>query len=184
MLLAIPSNGLHTNGYSLARKVFFEERGLGTADSLPSDPSRTVGEALLATHRSYRPSLSGLLAHPALHALAHITGGGMTDNLPRVLPTGLHAAIKIGRWEIPAVFEDLKNLGAIGVEEMFRVFNMGVGFCVVVDSQEVDSALTVIAAAGGSAQAIGEVVEDSQRRVYLDQHGLVGQSGHFVRQSA
>lgn len=166
LLIGLPSSGLHTNGYSLARKVFFEERGLGTDDSLPSDPSRTVGEALLATHRSYRPSLRGLLAHPALHALAHITGGGLTDNLPRVLPTGLHAAIKVGCWEVPAVFADLQSLGAIDIEEMFRVFNMGVGMVAVVDPSGCAEVLARLGEGPYSPFVMGSVQEGDFGVVY------------------
>ena len=166
LLIGLPSSGLHTNGYSLARKVFFEEQGLGTSDSLPSDPSRTVGEALLETHRSYLRSLRGLLAHPALHALAHVTGGGLTDNLPRVLPPGSCAAIKVGCWEIPAVFADLQDLGAIDVEEMFRVFNMGVGMVAVVDPSGAAEVLARIAEGPYPPFVMGSVQEGDLGVVY------------------
>jgi len=141
ILIGLPSSGLHTNGYSLARKIFFDEQGLALSDPLPGDSSRRVGEALLASHRSYLPSFRRLLDHPALHGLAHITGGGLTDNLPRILPRGMHAAIKVGCWEIPTVFTDLQELGSVDVEEMFRVFNMGVGMVAVVGAEGTEEIL-------------------------------------------
>jgi phosphoribosylformylglycinamidine cyclo-ligase len=134
LILGLASSGLHTNGYSLARKVLFDELGLGLDDRIPAAVSRrTVGELLLEPHRSYLRAVESLLSHPGLRALAHITGGGLTDNLPRVLPAGTHARIRVGSWEIPELFHLLQNHGGIASEEMFRVFNMGIGFALVVE---------------------------------------------------
>ena len=166
LLIGLPSSGLHTNGYSLARKVLFEEQGLGVSDPLPSDPQTTVGKALLATHRSYLPSLRGILDHPALRALAHITGGGLTDNLPRVLPDDAHAVIKLGCWEIPPVFADLQNLGSIDAEEMLRVFNMGVGMVAIVEPSGAAEVLSHLEAGPYSPFVMGSVQEGAHGVVY------------------
>ena len=114
LILGLPAAGLHTNGYSLARRVFFGELGLEVGDRSPEqDCKRTVGELLLAPHRSYLSAVEPLLGHPGLHALAHITGGGLTDNLPRVLPRKSHAQIKVGAWEIPEVFHLIQKHGGV-----------------------------------------------------------------------
>jgi phosphoribosylformylglycinamidine cyclo-ligase len=134
VLLALPSAGPHTNGYSLARRILFETMKLGLGDRLPGDPERRrVGEWLLSPHLSYLAPLQPLLGHPALHALAHVTGGGLTDNLPRVLPAGLQAEIRFGSWEVPAPFRILQERGEVELEEMLRVFNMGIGMVACID---------------------------------------------------
>jgi len=131
LLLGLPSSGLHTNGYSLARRILFEQNGFGVDDRLPGAES-SLGDTLLATHRSYLRDCAPLLHHPGLHGLAHVTGGGLSDNLPRILPQGTHALIDVGRWEPPALFRQLQELGGVSTGEMFRVFNMGVGMVAVV----------------------------------------------------
>jgi phosphoribosylformylglycinamidine cyclo-ligase len=167
MILALPSSGLHTNGYSLARKVLFERLGLEISDPIPGASSRrSVGELLLEPHRSYLAAVEPLLGHPGLHALAHITGGGLTDNLPRVLPAGTHASIRVGGWEVPELFHLLQEHGEIGAEEMFRVFNMGVGFAVVVDPAAAGDILSVLRAAGTRGAPIGTVQEGGAGVVY------------------
>ncbi|HVS04137.1 MAG TPA: phosphoribosylformylglycinamidine cyclo-ligase, partial [Thermoanaerobaculia bacterium] len=119
-LLGLPSAGLHTNGYSLARRVLFEQLGLGIDDPLPAAEGAgavaagpTVREALLAPHLSYLAPLAGLLAHPGLHAMAHVTGGGLTDNLPRVLPAGLGARVDLDSWQVPPLFRLLARHGGV-----------------------------------------------------------------------
>jgi phosphoribosylformylglycinamidine cyclo-ligase len=134
VLLGLPSAGLHTNGYSLARRILFERLGLGLGDRIPGARGRrSVGELLLAPHLSYLRALRPLLRHPALHALAHVTGGGLTDNLPRVLPPGTRAEIRLGSWRVPELFRLLQRHGDVAEAEMFRVFNMGIGMVMVVD---------------------------------------------------
>ena len=131
VLVGLPSNGLHTNGYSLARRILFELEGLGVDDPLPGMKVK-VGQALMATHRSYLASVAPVLEHPALHGLAHVTGGGITDNLPRVLPAKTHALVRFGCWEVPEIFHVLQERGEVAIDEMFRVFNMGVGMIAAV----------------------------------------------------
>ena len=163
VLLGLPSEGLHTNGYSLARRVLFDTLGLGLRDPLPApaggtdeDPT-TVGAALLAPHLSYLQPLRGLLDHPGLHAMAHITGGGLTDNVPRSLPAGCRARID-DVWEWPALFQVIAEGGGVGVEEMRRVFNLGFGMVLVVAAESRDEILAHIHAHGGYAMTIGEVM--------------------------
>lgn len=155
VLISLPSSGLHTNGYSLARKVVFDILGLEVGDPFPGERNETVGEVLLAPHRSYLPALQPLLAQPGLHALAHVTGGGLVDNLPRVLPHGLGAEIDLDSWQPGAVFTTIAEAGSVSREEMFRVFNMGVGMVAIVAMEFVESALESLE----GSWVVGRVVE-------------------------
>jgi len=170
VLVGLPSAGLHTNGYSLARKILFERLGLGLGDRIPGAreeaAKRTVGELLLAPHLSYLPAVEPLLGHPGLHALAHITGGGLTDNLPRVLPPGTHAVVRFGSWEVPELFHLLEEHGEVDAEEMLRVFNMGVGMVLVVDRSALREVLEGLRRGGQRARVIGTVQEGASGVVY------------------
>ena len=128
---AFPSSGLHTNGYSLARRIVFEEMGLGVDDELPGT-GRTVADELLAVHRSYLPEYRSLAGVTNVKGLAHITGGGLLENIPRVLPDGCSVEIDTKSWRVPALFGTLEEHGGVEREEMFRVFNMGVGMVFVI----------------------------------------------------
>lgn len=157
-LVGLGSSGLHTNGYTLARKIVFGSMGLGVDDELPGT-GKTVGEELLAVHRSYLGVLQGPLSSGIVHGLAHITGGGIPGNLPRVLPDGLGARVDRDAWEVPAVFRALQEAGRVSTEEMDRVFNMGVGMIVVVDPSHVGSVVSEAVEAGIEAWTIGSVVD-------------------------
>ena len=158
VLVGIPSSGLHTNGYSLARRVVFEHLGLQVGSYVP-ELSCTVGEALLEPHRSYLPVIGPLLQAGRIKAMAHITGGGITDNLPRVLPQGLAAVIDRTSWEVPPIFVWLAQNGQIPEAEMFRAFNMGIGLIVVTARDRADALLGELAARGGrDSRVIGELV--------------------------
>lgn len=158
VLVGLPSAGLHTNGYSLARKVFFERLGLGPGDRVPgAETERTVGELLLDPHLSYLRPVEPLLGSAALHAMAHVTGGGLTDNLPRVLPEDTHAEVRLGSWEVPEVFRLLREHGGVSDEEMLRVFNLGIGFVLVVDEAAADEVVASLAERGQEAAVIGSV---------------------------
>lgn len=157
-LVALGSNGLHTNGYSLARKIVFEAMGLGVNDIFPG-LDRTVGDALLAIHKSYLSSIRPLLGLGRLRGLAHITGGGILGNLPRTLPEGLGARISLDSWEIPPLFRALQEGGRVAHREMFRVFNMGVGMIVIVPEEEAGGVTDDLAAAGEASWILGKVVE-------------------------
>ena len=156
LLIGLASAGLHTNGFSLARRAFFDLAGLDLASRLPGS-ERTVRDVLLAPHLSYLQLLEPVLGDPRLHALAHITGGGLTDNLPRVLPPGLGAEIKLGSWRVPEEFAAIQRLAEVHAEEMYRVFNMGVGMVLVVDSPAAPCFLTGLKEAGAQAFLLGSV---------------------------
>lgn len=132
---AFPSSGLHTNGYSLARKIIFEEEGLGVHDSLPGS-GRTVSDELLEVHRSYLPEVHTLRNRVDVKGLAHITGGGLLENIPRILPEGCAVQIDTSTWDVPGLFTYLAERGGVETMEMYRVFNMGIGMVAVVPSSD------------------------------------------------
>lgn len=156
LLIGLASAGLHTNGFSLARRAFFDLAGLDLASRLP-DSERTVQDVLLSPHRSYLSLLEPLLGDPHLHALAHITGGGLTDNLPRVLPEGLGVVVELGSWRVPEEFTAIQRLADVHREEMYRVFNMGVGMVLVVDPAGAPDLLAELREAGEQAFVLGAV---------------------------
>lgn len=170
ILVGLPSSGLHTNGYSLARRILFGTMGLGIDDELDLPGSPRVGEALLAVHRSYLRAFSPLLGDPALHALAHITGGGITDNLPRILPDDCTAEIQLDSWEPPGLFRLLRAHGQVAEEEMLRVFNMGVGIIAAVAADQLARVLDLLAADGETPFVIG-AVRQGQRGVAYRRSG-------------
>jgi phosphoribosylformylglycinamidine cyclo-ligase len=160
-LVALGSSGLHTNGYTLARKIVFERMGLGIDDALPGLQT-PVSDALLAVHRSYlralRPELdTGTEEGSLLHGLAHITGGGIPGNLPRILPDGLGAVIEKESWTIPPLFQLLQEAGEVDEAEMFRVFNMGVGMLAVVAPGDAGELVDRLHVAGEKAWIAGEI---------------------------
>ena len=157
VVIGLLSNGLHSNGFSLARKVVFERLRLKVRDPIRG-LNRTVGRELLRPTRIYvKPILSLLRAGVPVRAMAHITGGGLTGNLPRVLPTGCRAVIQRGTWPVSEVFRWLQRGGQIDEAEMFRVFNMGIGFVVVVPRARAADALGRLWKAGAPAFRIGEI---------------------------
>jgi len=157
-LLGIASSGLHTNGYSLVRKVCFEHRGL-SVDDVVDEWGCTVGEELLRPHRAYVASLRGPIERNEINGLAHITGGGLHENVPRMLPSGCGAVIDPEAWETPAVFRSLQEWGGIPEPEMWHTFNMGVGMVVAVAAERSGALRDELIAAGENAFPIGAVVE-------------------------
>jgi phosphoribosylformylglycinamidine cyclo-ligase len=135
VILGLPSSGLQTNGYSLARRVFFEQLKLKPQSMVPELKS-CAGDALLAVHRSFLPALKPWLKHPALKGLAHITGGGFIDNIPRILPEHCRAEIRLNTWPVLPLFQYLEAKGKINQATMFRTFNMGIGFVLVVAARQ------------------------------------------------
>jgi phosphoribosylformylglycinamidine cyclo-ligase len=164
-LIGLPSAGLHTNGFSLARKVFLELSGL-TVDDEVEELGATVGEILLSEHRSYLGQLRDPLKSDRINALAHITGGGLTDNLPRVLPEGASARVRTGSWPVLPVFEYIRRVGRVADSEMFRAFNMGIGMVAIVDPAEVPSFEAHLDAVGEPHYRIGEIVEGGRKVIY------------------
>ena len=156
-LLGLPSAGLHTNGYSLARKVLFD-RLRHRVDTHVPELGTTVGAALLAPHRSYLAALEPLLERDRVKALCHITGGGFPGNLPRVLPRGLGALVRRGSWQVPPLFRLIERGGQVAEDEMFRTFNMGVGMVVVVGPDALHEVEHSLERRGETSFVIGSVV--------------------------
>jgi phosphoribosylformylglycinamidine cyclo-ligase len=158
VVVGVPSSGLHTNGYSLARRVIFDHLRL-SVDTLVPELSRTVGDALLQPHRSYLPIVGPLLDGGRIKGMAHITGGGITDNLPRVLPHGTAAVVDRSSWTVPPIFTWLQRSGNIPVDDMMRTFNMGIGLIIVCSAHDAEPLRGELAARGGKdARVIGEIV--------------------------
>jgi phosphoribosylformylglycinamidine cyclo-ligase len=157
LVLGLPSAGLHTNGYSLARKLFFEVGGHAPETRLEA-LGTTVGEALLAEHRSYLRPLEGLLDTGSIKALAHITGGGLLENVPRVLPEGTAVELDRGSWPVPPVFEVMRELGNVAEAEMHRTFNMGVGMVVICAEAEAPAVKSHLRQMDEPCHELGRVV--------------------------
>lgn len=159
VLLAYASTGLHTNGYSLARRVVFDQMKLGIQDRL-AGTGETVADALLAVHRSYAQAVAPVL--PQVHGLAHITGGGITGNLIRVLPEGCQAIVEPDSWQVPPLFRTLQQGGGIARDEMRDVFNLGVGFIAVLPGASVAAVQAAAARAGTDTWVMGEIIRGSR----------------------
>jgi phosphoribosylformylglycinamidine cyclo-ligase len=158
VLIGVPSSGLHTNGYSLARRIAFEALGL-RVDSYVPELGTTVGDAMLVPHRSYLPVVRSILDYGAIKAMAHITGGGITENVPRVLPHGTAALVDARAWPVPPLFEWLRRAGEVPVDDMMRTFNMGIGLVIVAARDRTEQLIGELAARGArDARLIGEVV--------------------------
>jgi phosphoribosylformylglycinamidine cyclo-ligase len=158
IVLGLASSGVHSNGFSLVRRIV-ETSGLSLADTAPFDPSRSLGAALLEPTRLYvKPILAALKAGPGIKALAHITGGGFPDNIPRVLPEGAAVALDLDRVPVPPVFGWLARTGGVAQDEMLRTFNCGIGMIVVVEAGRAGAVQDAFAAAGEPALRLGDVV--------------------------
>ena len=167
VLIGLPSNGLHTNGYSLARKIAFEELNLKVDTHVP-DLGETVGQALLRPHRSYLPVIRPLLGSGLIKGMAHITGGGITDNLPRVLPAGTAARVNRTSWRVPAIFRWLGESGRVPEYDLRRALNMGIGMILVVGKGDVDGVRKALLNAGeANSVVIGEIVAGEPAVEYL-----------------
>jgi phosphoribosylformylglycinamidine cyclo-ligase len=166
-LLALGSTGLHTNGYSLARKLLFEIARL-SPDSRLEETGSVLADELLQVHRSYLKPIGLLIRASALAGAAHITGGGITDNLPRVIPKGLAAAVATGSWQVPPLFEMLRKIGDIPEADWRRTFNLGVGMILIVSKPKVDAALRSLKRAGEKPWVIGEIVKQRRGRARVE----------------
>lgn len=165
VLIGLPSNGLHTNGYSLARKLLFEVARYG-ADQYVNELKDKTGAALMRTHRSYLGIIKKLCAGELVSGMAHITGGGITDNLPRIIPKGMGAVVDRASWQPPPLFEHLQQLGSVEVMEMFRTFNMGIGLICVVPAEKVKKAKAVLNRANERHHMIGRIVRGERKVSY------------------
>ena len=160
VLVGLASSGLHSNGYSLARRVLFEQAKLTVASRL-SELDGSIGEVLLTPTRIYAKQILALVEQFPIKGIAHITGGGITENLPRVFPKALRARITRSAWSVPPIFEVLSRLGQVDREEMYRVFNMGIGLILVVPPDSVSGVLARAAALGDRGWQIGEIVSST-----------------------
>ena len=160
VILGLASNGLHTNGYSLARKIFFEKMRL-TVNSRVSGSKITVGEELLRVHKNYQPLLAKVPTR-MIKGLAHITGGGLIDNLPRIVPPNCDAIIETKSWKVPRIFQILQQNGNVDAQEMYQVFNMGIGMVVIVARQDAQRAKSIL-----SAKRIGRIERGRGKAVLL-----------------
>jgi phosphoribosylformylglycinamidine cyclo-ligase len=165
VLVGLPSNGLHTNGYSLARKLFFEVAKYGPEQYINELKDKT-GAALMRVHRSYLGIIRKLIAGEVVSGMAHITGGGITENLPRIIPKGMGAQVDLASWQVPPLFEHLQKLGSVERDEMLRTFNMGIGMIVVVPAEKVKKAKAILNRANERCYIIGRIVRGERRVSY------------------
>jgi phosphoribosylformylglycinamidine cyclo-ligase len=169
VLIGLPSNGLHTNGYSLARKLLFEVARYGP-DQYVNELKDKTGAALMRTHRSYLGVIKKLTAggpeNRLVRGMAHITGGGITENLPRILPRGTGAIVDLASWTVPPLFEHLQQLGDVAQDEMLRTFNMGIGLIAVVPAEQVKKAKAILNRANERHCIIGRIARGDRRVTY------------------
>jgi phosphoribosylformylglycinamidine cyclo-ligase len=165
-LVALASSGLHTNGYSLARRIVFDRMGLGPDDAFPEEDG-SVADVLLRVHRSYLRALLPLLEAGKVRGLAHVTGGGLVDNVPRILPSGVDALFRRESWTVPPLFRVLQRAGGVEEGEMYRAFNMGVGMVAAVGPEDAGEVVEALRSAGEFAWVAGEIVP-GEGRVILD----------------
>nr|MBA2252454.1 phosphoribosylformylglycinamidine cyclo-ligase [Nitrospirales bacterium] len=174
VLIGVASTGLHSNGYSLARRVLLDDGKL-TVDSRLTDLDLPLGEVLLTPTRIYAKQILALTSELAIKGIAHITGGGLTENLPRIFPAQCRARIQRQTWPIPTIFTVLAKMGGIEREEMYRVFNMGIGLVVIVAPHLADAAIAKLAALGDKGYVIGEMAVEESGHPLVE---YVGTDGH------
>lgn len=165
VLVGFPSTGLHTNGYSLARRLFFEVAKY-KPEQYVNELKEKAGAALMKTHRSYLPLIKKLMASDYAAGMAHITGGGITENLPRILPKGVSAQVELGSWPVLPIFEHLQQLGNVDQDEMMTTFNMGIGLIAVVPAERYKRCKSMLERANEKAYLIGRIVKGDRHVVY------------------
>lgn len=158
VLIGLPSTGVHSNGFSLVRKALFEQAGYTVETRLPELGDRTLGDMLLTPTKIYVKALMPLFEAGLVHGVAHITGGGFIENVPRMLPEGLAARIELGSWPVPPIFDVIERAGSVDHMEMFNIFNMGIGMVVAVPADREDEVMNLLANAGEQGYRIGSVV--------------------------
>lgn len=166
VVIGLPSVGLHTNGYSLARKVLLERARMKLKERVP-ELGQTLGEALLAPHRCYWPVVRPLLKQGLLKGMAHITGGGLTDNLPRILPRGSAAELRLGVWPVPPIFDLIARSGRVPLEDMLRTFNMGIGYVLVVSEEDLRAVTAALVGLREKFWMLGRIVRGRPGVRYL-----------------
>ncbi|MDO4394032.1 MAG: phosphoribosylformylglycinamidine cyclo-ligase [Bacillota bacterium] len=166
-VIGIPSSGIHSNGYSLVRKVFFDKMNMSVNDYV-EELGETLGEALLRPTRIYANACEAVIPNFDVKGIVHITGGGFYENIPRILPEGTAVSVNVGSWDVPPIFPYMKKCGNIDREEMFSTYNMGVGMMMVVDAADADAVVEALKNAGENASVIGEIVPDEGRNVIIN----------------
>lgn len=161
VIIGLPSSGIHSNGYSLVRKIFFDKENMDVHDYV-DELGRTLGEALLEPTRIYVKPAKAVFSKYDVHGVVHITGGGFYENIPRIIPDGLCAEIVKGTWEILPVFDYIQEKGGIETKEMFSTFNMGIGMMFVVDQNDVPGVMSVLAESGEFPSVIGKIVKSDK----------------------
>ena len=167
VLIGLPSTGLHTNGYSLARKVIFTQAKKKLTDLVPGTKT-TFEKALLAVHKSYLSPVTALMKKVNVHGMAHITGGGLVDNVPRILPGNVNAVFDRSAWKTPAIFEFIEEAGKVDHEEMYRVFNMGIGMVLFVRAKDADTAMELLKKEKARPKIIGRVEAGEGKSVLIN----------------
>lgn len=167
VIVQIASSGIHSNGYSLVRKVFFDKMQMDVKDYV-DELGMTLGEALLTPTKIYANACNAVLPKFDVNGIVHITGGGFYENIPRILPEGLAAKITMGTWEVPAIFPYIQKCGNIETKEMYSTFNMGAGMMMFVDAKDADAVVKALRDAGETANIIGQVVKSDTDRVILE----------------
>ncbi len=166
LLVGLPSNGLHTNGYSLARKVLLEVKGYGLSERV-APLKESLADALLKPHRCYAGPVLALLDKFPIEGIAHITGGGFTDNIPRVLPEGCQARIERGTWPVPPIFDLIVKAGQVPEEDAARALNMGIGLVLVLRPSKAKGVMSALKKMGEAAYLIGEIVKGEKKTVLV-----------------
>ena len=167
VLIGLPSSGVHSNGFSLVRKALFEEAGLDVNSKLDELDGKTVGEVLLEPTRIYVKALKPLFAEHLIKGVAHITGGGFIENIPRMYADDLAAKIDTNSWKVPPIFDVIENAGKVAHAEMFNVFNMGIGMVLAVDAQKADDVLRILSEHNEAAYVIGSMIQRGNEAVEL-----------------
>ncbi len=166
VIIGLPSTGLQTNGYSLARHIIFKKAGMKLSDFVPGTRT-TFEKALLAIHKSYLHPVSAVMKKMNIHGMAHITGGGLYDNIPRILPETVDAVIDTSSWKPPAIFSFMQEAGKVSSDEMFRVFNMGIGYMLIVSKKDADATLKILKKEKQPAKVIGEIQAGKRTTVLI-----------------
>ncbi|MHB1419142.1 MAG: phosphoribosylformylglycinamidine cyclo-ligase [Bacillota bacterium] len=164
-VIGLASSGLHSNGYSLARRVLLEESGFGLDDFIPA-LQKKLGEEMLIPTRIYVKTVLEALEHFPILGMAHITGGGLVENLPRVLPKGVDALLQQGSWPVPEIFRLIQDKGSVGEEEMYRTFNMGIGLVMVVPESETAAVISFLQGKGEGVHHLGEIIDGKGKVVF------------------
>lgn len=166
-IIGIPSSGIHSNGYSLVRKVFFDKMAMDVSEYV-EELGETLGEALLTPTKIYAKACDAVLPKFDVNGIVHITGGGFFENIPRILPEGPAVSIDVGAWKVPPIFSYIQKCGNIETKEMFSTYNMGVGMMMIADAADADAIVAALKDAGEEASVIGEIIDRKDETVVLN----------------